>query len=286
MDKTKVVYFGTPQLSAEILQRLISSKIVNVKAVITRADKPSGRQQLLSQSAVSKIASSHKIPALKPIKLDQEFISSNQELLQADLYIVAAYGKIIPQSLLDIPKQGTLNVHGSLLPNYRGASPIQQSILNGDKISGVTIMLVDAEMDHGPVILTKEVSLSEKENFKTLSKKISEAGADALIEAIPQFLAKKLKPKEQNHNQATYTKIIKKDDGYFAIQTPPSKEVLDRMIRAYYPWPGVWTRWNNKIIKFYPGNLIQMEGKKAIAVKDFLNGYPDFPLADLLQSPT
>lgn len=291
-DEIKIVYFGTPQFSAYILEKLIEfcqnpnqdwkawkAKKFEVQTVITRPDKPVGRQQTIRPSSVSLVAKKYGIPTLKPVKLsDEEFLKDNQALLQADLFVVASYGKIIPQSLLDIPKSGSLNVHPSLLPKYRGPSPILTPILNGEKQTGVTIMLMDAEMDHGPILNTSKISISEEDTHQSLSNKLSHNSAPLLISTLVKFVEGKIKPKKQNHSKATFTKLIKKEDSYFDISSPPDPETLDRMIRAYYPWPGVWTRWGDKIIKFLPGGLIQMEGKKATPFKDFLNGYPDFPL--------
>lgn len=276
-DEIKIVYFGTPEFSAYILEQLIQSQKFTVQAVVTRADKPVGRKQEVRQSPVGLVAQKYGIPVLKPAKLDEEFITHHSSLLTCDLFIVASYGKIIPQSLLDIPKFGAINVHGSILPKYRGASPIQSAILNGDKKTGISIMLMDAEMDHGPVLSTKEISISEQDTFESLSTKMSQLAAPFLIKTLTKLIDGKARPKKQDHKKATFCKLLKKEDAYFDISNPPSKEVLDRMIRAYYPWPGVWTRWNNKIVKFYPGGLIQIEGKKVIPYKDFLNGYPDFP---------
>lgn len=293
----KIVYFGTPQFSAYILEKLIEfcqnpsilsvhpkggnldlPKKFIIQAVVTKADKPVGRKQVFTQSPVALIAQKYNIPVLKPLKLNDEFFTSHFSLITSDLFIVASYGKIIPQALLDIPKLGAINVHPSLLPKYRGASPILSAILNGDKKTGISIMLMDAEMDHGPVLSAKEVSISEQDNNETLSNKLSQESVDILIDTLIKFIEGKVKPKPQNHLKATFTKLIKKEDGYFDINTPPSPQKLNRMIRAYYPWPAAWTKWSGKIIKFYPGNLIQMEGKKTLPWKDFLNGYPEFPL--------
>lgn len=291
-----IVYFGTPEFSAYILEELIKfcesipnkpltiqnmprslQKVYSIQAVVTRADKPVGRKQTISQSPVGLVAQKHHIPILKPNKLDSEFIISHLPLLTCDLFIVASYGKIIPQELLDIPRLGSLNVHGSILPKYRGASPIQSALLNGDKKTGVTIMLMDAKMDHGPILDTKEISISDQDNYQTLSTKMAQVASDLLIKTIPKFINGKLKPRAQDHAAAVYCSLLKKESGYFNINNPPAPEILDRMIRAYYPWPGVWTKWNGKIVKFYPKNLIQMEGKKVMSKKDFLNGYPNFP---------
>jgi methionyl-tRNA formyltransferase len=282
--KPTIVYFGTPQFSAHILEELIKSNKFIIQAVITRADKPVGRKQQVQESFVANVANKHKIPVLKPKKLDEEFISTNHQLLSTDLFVVASYGKIIPQAVLDIPKKASINVHGSILPKLRGASPIQTAILEGEKETGATIMLMDAEMDHGDILNTIKISISEQDTFETLSTKMSEVAAPLLIETLEGFLKGNIKPQKQDHEKATFCKLLKKEDAYFPIENPPSN--LNQMIRAFYPWPGVWTKWRSskgvsKIVKFYPGGKIQMEGKKVMPLPEFLNGYPDFPLQEL-----
>lgn len=276
----RVVFFGTPSFVVPVLE--IIDKNFQLVGVVTAP----------TESAVSQQAQRHNIPVLKPTNLDQSF---KQKLsgLNVDLGVVASYGQIIPKNILDIPRNGFLNIHPSLLPTYRGPSPIQTAILHGDKVSGVTIIKMDEEIDHGPIISTKEITLSEKDNFQTLSSKMFQEGAKLLVQTIPDFAAGKLQLKEQNHSIASFTKIIKKEDGYFEINNPPSLDILDRMIRAYYPWPTAWTIWRiknqesgikEKIVKLLPGGLIQMEGKKPISFRDFLNGYPDFPLKEQLMA--
>lgn len=216
---------------------------------------------------------------VQPIKesLSKHFTLVEQ-LETADLGVVAAYGHILTKEELQTTKFGLINVHPSLLPKYRGPSPIQQAILNGDKTSGITIIKIDEEVDHGPIIYQETLELSSNDNFDTLSKKTFLRSAEILPQIIEDFTAGKIKPKEQDHAKATYCPKLTRDSGYFDINNSPAPEALDKMIRAHYPWPGVWTKWNNKIVKLLPGGLIQMEGKKAIPKKDFLNGYPDFPL--------
>ena len=203
------------------------------------------------------------------------------DINQSDLLVVAAYGKILPLDFLNKPKYGAINIHPSLLPRFRGPSPIQAAILSGDKKTGVTIMQMDEKMDHGPILAQKEVEISNEDTNITLSKKLFQIGANMLIEVIPSFIDKTLKPIQQNHDIATFCKLIKKESGFFDIESVPEPEMLSRMIRAYYPWPGVWTKWNGKIVKFLPNGLIQMEGKKATNLKSFLNGYSDFPIKSL-----
>ncbi len=281
MSKPSVVYFGTPQFSGYILEQLIDSGKFEIKAVITNPDKPVDRKRVVAASATSAVADKYSIPILKPAKLTQEFIDQNRDLLLADLFIVASYGKIIPQALLDIPNKGAINVHGSLLPKLRGASPIQQAILNGDKETGATIMLMDEQMDHGDILATASLDISDNDTSETMSIKIGQLGARLLIETVQSYLKGSIKPIPQDHSQATFCKLIQKEDGYFDISNPPTFEVLDRMIRAYYPWPNAWTKWNGNVVKFYPDGLIQMEGKKAVSLKDFINGHSDFPIKTL-----
>lgn len=220
---------------------------------------------------------------VQPIKheLAKQF-SLVDSLNEADLAVVAAYGKIFSKEELNIPNYGFINVHPSLLPKYRGATPIQQAILNGDKISGITIIQMDEQVDHGPIIYQEQMELSDSDNFQTLSKKMFQRAAEVLPKIIKDYVAGKITTHGQNHPLESFCPKLTRNSGYFDINNPPPTEQLDRMIRAYHPWPGVWTRWKGKIVKFLPANMLQMEGKKAISFKDFLNGYPDFPKIGLL----
>lgn len=202
-------------------------------------------------------------------------------LNEADLAVVAAYGKILKPEEVNAPKYGSINVHPSLLPKYRGPSPIQQTISNGDKVSGITIIKMDQEMDHGPILYQETLELFDKDTLYSLSTKMFQRAAEVLPTVLEDFIQGRIQPKEQNHAEASFCKLLTKESGYFDIDNPPSTEQLDRLIRAYYPWPGVWTKWNGKIVKFLPEKMMQMEGKKAIPLRDFQNGYPDFPLKKL-----
>ncbi len=227
---------------------------------------------------------------VKPIKdtLSRHFTLVDS-LNETDLTVIAAYGKILTPKELNTPKYGCINIHPSLLPKYRGPSPIQKAILKGDRISGITIIKMDEEVDHGPIIYQEQIELFNSDNFDTLSKKMFLRASEVLPKLIKDFIQGKVKPVEQKHEEASYCDRLTRKSGYFDINNPPSTENLERIIRAYYPWPGVWTKWSfgsaqdkkDKIVKFYPEGKIQMEGKKVMPLQDFLNGYPDFPLKGL-----
>ena len=258
----EIIFFGSDSWSIHVLKALEDN--FNVKTVVCTPDSP--------------VANYFKRPILTPNKLDNKFLVSHLSFLTSDLFVVASYGKIIPKEILDITKYGALNIHPSLLPKYRGASPVPSTILNGDTETGVTIIKMDEKMDHGPIVSLRKISLSGQEDFILLINKLFQSGARLLVKIIPGFIEGKVSLQEQNHKNASYTKVLERADGYFDINNPPEPEFLDRMIRAYSPWPGVWCKWKGKIVKFLPGGKLQMEGKKPISLNDFLNGYPDFPL--------
>lgn len=230
---------------------------------------------------------------VQPIKdsLSKHF-SLAKTLDKADLAVVASFGRILTKNELNTPKFGCINVHPSLLPKYRGPSPIQAAILNGEQVSGVSIIKMDEQIDHGPIIYQERLELSNDDNFHTLSKKMFLRSAQVLPEVIKDFISGKIKPTPQDDNQASFCPLLTRKDGYFDINNLPDPQTLDRMIRAYYPWPSAWTKWsfgsaqdkNDKIVKFLPNKMLQMEGKRPIPFKDFLNGYPDFPIKQLLVS--
>lgn len=275
----RLVFFGTPHFVIPVLEML--DKNYDVAAVVTTPDAKVGRKQILTPTPVALYAKKHNIPVLKPEKLTNLIQNSGFMNLESDIFVVAAYGKIIPQEILNIPSKGALNIHPSLLPKYRGPSPLQAAILNGDEISGISIIKMDAQMDHGPIVAATEFILSEQDTFDSLSTKIFESGSKLLESILPQYIEENIYLKPQDDSKATYCQRTTKEDGYFDINNPPTPEILDRIIRAYYPWPTVWTKWEGKIVKFLPGGLIQMEGKKPMPLKDFLNGYPNFPLDNL-----
>ena len=275
----KIIYLGTPKFSVAILEALINSDY-EVTAVITNPDAPVGRKQILTPSPVKIIAEKNKIPVIQPDEMRN---------FDVDLAIIAAYGKIISKNILDIPRFGTINIHPSLLPKYRGASPIQNAILNGDKKTGVTIMKLDEEMDHGPILANSELPIADSDTYESLSQKLAKIGAELLIKTIPEYISGKIKPIEQKHAEATYTKIIKKEDG--KIDWSKNAAEIERMTRAFYPWPTAWTTWNGKILKILEAEVrggslaikkLQLEGGKILSIKEFINGHKDFNYADFM----
>ena len=217
---------------------------------------------------------------VKTIRSPQQFNNEAIEQLSAlnpDFFVVAAYGQILPGKLLEIPKLGSINIHPSLLPKYRGPSPIQSAILNGDKKTGVTFIKMDDEVDHGAIIERFEEEILDSDTFETLAVRLFNKSADKIEDVVNDYQVNQT-AKPQDESKATYTKLLTRQDGFIDLNSPPKKEVLERMIKAYHPWPSVWTKSsiiNHKslIIKFLPRQKLQVEGKKPMSYKDFINGY-------------
>ena len=246
-DKLKIIFMGTPEFAGIILEKLIASETYKPSLVITRPDKPLGRKQILTPPPV-KQRITNKIKVLQPERLkDPEIITKIKEE-EPDIIIVAAYGKIIPKEILDIPRFGILNVHASLLPLYRGASPISAAILNADRKTGATIMLIDEELDHGPILSQARVSIAPDDTTESLGRKMADAGADLLFDTIPKWTSGAIKSLAQNHSRATHTKILIKQDG--EIKAEHTAEYIAKMARAYYPWPGIYLNYELRIMNY------------------------------------
>lgn len=276
----KIIFIGTPEFGAAVLKKLIDSNLKPV-LVVTETSKPVGRKQVLTPPPVKVLAEKYNIPILQPKKI----LDSRFQILDSkpDLILMAAYGQIMPKEILAIPKYGCLNVHPSLLPKYRGPSPIQAALLNGDEETGVTIMLTEEKMDAGPIVAQKELIIGQKDDYKTLHDKLADLGAELLVETIPKWLTGEIKARLQEEAQATYTKILKREDGQIDWQKKP--EEIERQIRALNPWPGAFTLYQGQRLKILKAGLendkliieeVQPEGKKPMGFDDFLRGHPDF----------
>jgi methionyl-tRNA formyltransferase len=232
-----MIFFGTSAFSIHVLNRLLALGI-KPEIVVTVPDKPQGRKLVLTPPPVKVWAEAHNIPTLQFAKLNDEAVGT-LSALHSDIYIVASYGKIIPQSVLDIPTKGCLNIHPSLLPKYRGASPLQTSILEDQQHTGVVVIKMDKEMDHGPIVTECEVTISPWPLSVTeLEERLAIVGADILAEALPKYMDGTLTPKEQDHMQATFTKKIEKEDGEISLDSLGWKTYLK--YKAYDVWPGIY----------------------------------------------
>jgi methionyl-tRNA formyltransferase len=227
---------GTPALAAHILYRLAAERTrFPVVAVVTRPDRPRGRKLAMEPSEVGAIAARLKIPTLKPVKIRTPEFVAELKSYAPDLIVVAAYGRILTQAILDVPRLMPINVHASLLPRHRGASPIESAILAGDAETGVTIMRVVEQMDAGPMLLKRSITIARDDTQATLKEKLAELGASALIEALELFARGEVAETPQDESLATFTKIIEKKDAVIDW-TRPAVEI-ERAVRAYDPWP-------------------------------------------------
>ena len=237
-------FFGTSEFAVKILDKLIENGYIP-SLVITTPDKPQGRKMIMTPSPVKVFAQKHNLKIIQPERLAVKPPLGGLTAKWLDLFIVASYGKIIPKSILDIPKFGTLNVHPSLLPKFRGPSPIQSFILSGEEKTGATIMLMDEQVDHGSIIAQRELKFSisnfqfPKPSAKQLEEKLAELGGEMLIDAIPKWINGEIKAIEQNHDQATFTKKITKEDGLVDLEKN-SPEIIYRKFLAFQPWPGIY----------------------------------------------
>jgi methionyl-tRNA formyltransferase len=284
----KFAFFGTDEFSIKVLDTLKENGLLPA-FIITVPDQPKGRKRVMTPPLAKVWAETNEIPFIQPSSLKfsevglQESPKSNFENLDFDIFVVASYGKIIPQEILDIPTHGTLNIHPSLLPKYRGPSPLETAILNGDEETGVAIMLVDAKMDHGPIMAIEKIELNDKYNFERLRDKLADVGTKLLVKILPDYLAGKIIPTQQNHDEATVTKKFTKEDGFLDQEAPVLARY--RKVLALNPWPGTYLD--------YPGptgkirliirqahleedklvyDRVVPEGRKEMDWKSFLNG--------------
>lgn len=299
MQKIKTVFFGTEQFAVAILEGLLSCPFIQIVGVVTQPDQPVGRKQILTAPPTKVWAEQHHIPVFQPEKLKEFDFSS----LECDINIVAQYGKIIPNHIIEAPKYKTLNVHTSLLPKYRGASPIQTALINGEQETGVTIMLMSEDLDTGPILLQKKTTIEPDETYLELNARLATVGAEALLETLPLYIQGDLSPTLQNEKEATFSKILTREDG--KIDWEKTAQQIYNQYRGLTPWPGIWTTFSSKRLKlleiklssleFPPGQIhiqdekmyigtakgsiavvsLQLEGKQAMTMSQFLNGHKD-----------
>lgn len=263
-ENIKIAFFGTPQVAVYVLDELKKAGIVP-DIIITAPDMPAGRKLILTPPLVKTWADENNIKTLQPKTLkDSAVVNTLEKAGPWDLFIVAAYGKLIPKDILDIPNRGTLNMHPSLLPRLRGASPIQSSILTENE-TGVTIMEIDEEMDHGPIISQEKVKIPDwPPKASELEEILSMHGGKMLAKVIPDWINKKITSKEQNHDDATFTKKIKKEDGFIDLKGKAQENY--RKIQAFNIWPRTYffTEKNGKKIRVIITNATLENGKLII----------------------
>lgn len=246
----KIVFMGTPEIASHVLEGLIKEGF-NIIGVVAQVDKPVGRKKIIQEVPTKVIAKKYNIPVFQPqkIRLDYEFLKE----LQPDLILTCAYGQLVPQGLLDIPLQGCLNLHGSLLPKYRGASPIQQSLIHGDKISGVTLMEMIDKMDAGKMYYKKEVIINEDDNYSSLYRKISECALQVALEALPLYLEDKLSGEEQQEELVTKCGKITKENEHLSLEY--TKEEFINWVRGLSYEPGGYLLLDEQIFKILKAHV-------------------------------
>ncbi len=280
------VFFGSPSPAALVLKKLAS--YFQPLLCITQPDKPAGRHQIITPTPVAQTATQLNIPTIKPIKLNHHTLTTLQQLQPSPTFgFLFAYGKIIPKSIIDFFPKGIINLHPSLLPRYRGPSPVRQALLDCQTTTGFSLMLLDEQLDHGPIIYQQKIPISSTDNHQTLLNKIITTSLPLLPQIITQYLQGKITLTPQDHSQATYTPIIRKSHGQINWKLPDEK--LACFIRAMNPWPGAFTfvKIKNQIkrLKIIQAHLnqdnklqidiVQLEGKKPVTWKQFLYGYPN-----------
>ena len=257
-SELKTVFMGTPDFATGTLQGLIDAG-VNLVGVYSQPDRPKGRGKKLTPPPVKELALKYDIPVYQPQKLrDPEAVAELQQLAP-DLVVVVAYGQILPQSVLDIPKFGCINVHASLLPKYRGAAPINKAIIDGETVTGITTMLMDAGLDTGDMLVRKSLEIAPDETAGELHDRLAILGRETMEETLQQVLDGTLKPEKQNDDETSYAPMMKKEDGLIDWSLP-AQEVHDR-IRGLAPWPGAYTSLDGETLKVSRTEVVEGSGK-------------------------
>lgn len=276
----KIVFFGTPDYVLPILTSLHKKFVTGpgvspIVAVVTQSPKPMGRKQFLTYTPIDKWAHEHKLPihhSSRELSIDK---------VDADLGILASYGEIIPKEVIKLFPKGILVIHPSLLPKYRGASPVPASIINGDTKTGVTIFKMDEKVDHGQIVSQFKEEIMPTDTGESLRNRLFARSADVLVELIEPYLKGKIIPRPQNDSETTFTKIIVREDGKVDLKSD-DPITIERKLRAYYPWPGIWTLVDGKRLKILKAHLeneklvldeVQLEGKNPVSWKQFIEAY-------------
>lgn len=299
----KIVFMGTPDYAATALEAILQAGY-EVTGVVCQPDKPKGRSGALSACPVKECALKYNLPVFQPERIKRPEAVEELRKFPADVFVVAAFGQILSEEILTMPKYGCINIHASLLPKYRGAAPIQWCIVDGEKETGVTIMQMDAGIDTGDILFTKKVAITEEETGGSLFDKLSQAGAELIVEALPKIEAGEVSPVKQDEAQSNYARMLKKEDGQINWNRPA--EEIGRLVRGMDPWPSAFTYYRGKQFKIWkaqavdggtegllPGTIAQiekqgiwiacgsgmlqvteaqMEGKKRMSAADLMNG--------------
>jgi len=310
----RVVFMGTPDFAVPSLAALLREGY-EVVGVLTREDQPAGRGRQVEAPAIKLLARSHGLKVLQPPTLRDAAVHADLATLAPDVVVIAAFGLILPKEVLDLPLRGCINVHGSLLPRHRGASPVAAAILAGDAETGVSIMVIDAGLDTGPTLASAVLPIAEHDTTGTLSLNLAKLGAELLVDTLPGWLAGTTVPRPQPEEGATFAPRLDKDAG--AIDWSEPADLIGRRVRAYHPWPSAFTHWNGHRLRVLraaaspygvegePGEVfatpnngagvvtgagvlwlgeLQLAGKRALPVRSFLSGARGF-IGSRLGSP-
>ena len=247
----RIVFMGSPAFALPTLETLVRS--YPIVGVVTQPDRPAGRGQALTPPPVKVLAQSLGIPFIQPNRLKEPAAWDQLQAWQPDLIVVAAFGQILRQNVLDLPPLGPINVHASLLPRWRGAAPIQAALLNGDVTTGVTIMKMDAGVDTGAIISQREIQIDPADNSETLSARLAKVGASLLAETLPAYLRGEVLPRPQPEEGVSRASMISKEDGLLDFNLPAA--ALERRARAFYPWPGTYFQWLGAPLKVHRAHV-------------------------------
>ncbi len=296
----KVLYMGTPDFAVGPLEELLAAGH-QVVCVVTQPDKPKGRGKEMAQSPVKQCALRHGIPVLTPVKIKTAESVEELKKYPADIFVVAAFGQLLSEEILNMPRYGSVNIHASLLPKYRGAAPIQWSILDGEKETGITIMQMDKGLDTGDILLQQRVAITDEDTGESLFDKLALAGSRLIVEALEKLEKGEIQPQKQDDSQSCYAKMLSKELGNMDWRRPAVE--LERLVRGLNSWPSAYTRFQGKTLKIWrtelsdksgkPGEVLsverdrviigtgekalallelQLEGKKRMTTEEFLRG--------------